>query len=221
MSQCLYCHERKGKRPCPALQGNICSPCCGAHRVVSINCPQDCVYLDANVEYQQKRMGERFHHERKGLYRELLEFGGEKAAEVFYLMEAVVYKHFHLNRNGQDGEVIAASQALRRPLSPIYVPEFAPPAFAEALKKEYTAFMEGQKIDPGLVGEVLDRGLRFINQFSGDGLRSNQFLSGLIGFFTTRHPQVANELTQLASSGGRIILPGTRPGQEDKPFLTP
>ena len=165
--------------------------------------------------------GERFNHERKGLYRELLEIGGEKAAEVFYLMEAVIYKHFHLKRNGQDGEIIAAIQALRRSLSPIYVPEVAPPAFAEALKKEYTAFMEGQKIAPDLVGEVLDRGLKFINKFSGDGLRSNQFLSGLIGFFTTHHPQVAHELATLASSGGRIILPGTRPDQGDKPFLTP
>ena len=55
MSKCVYCHQRKGKRACPALGGLICSQCCGEHRVVRIACPSDCIYLDPNNEYQQKR----------------------------------------------------------------------------------------------------------------------------------------------------------------------
>ncbi len=216
MSKCLYCHERKGKRPCPALHGAICSQCCGTHRVVSIACHSDCVYLDANVEYQQKRAGDHFEQERRAFYRELLEQSGDKAAEFFYFLEAVTFKHFHARSDAQDGEVIAAIQALRRSFSPIHVPEGMAPPFTEALKKEYQAFMEGEKPDTQLVSEVLDRGLTFIGEFSGDGLRSNRFLNGLIGFLKSRHPDVAEQLSKLGETGGRIILPGSaRP--EDRP----
>jgi len=42
---CVYCANRKGKRSCPALGGQICSPCCGQHRLVTISCPTHCIYL--------------------------------------------------------------------------------------------------------------------------------------------------------------------------------
>ena len=214
MSKCIYCHARKGKRPCPALQGAICSQCCGTHRVVSIACHTDCVYLDANVEYQQKRVGDQFEQERRAFYKELLEQSGDKAAEMFYFLEAVTFKHFQARNDAQDGEVIAAIQALRRSFSPIHVPEGMAPPFTEALKKEYQAFMKGEKPDTQLVSEVLDRGLTFITGFSGDGLRSNRFLNGLIGFLKSRHPDVAEQLTKLGTTGGRIILPGSTPMQD-------
>ena len=216
MSKCVYCQERKGKRPCPALGGAICSQCCGTYRVVSIACHSDCVYLDTNVEYQQKRVGDQFEQERRMFYKDLLEQSGDKAAEMFYFLEAVTFKHFQAKSDAQDGEVIAAIQALRRSFSPIHVPEGMAPPFTQALKKEYDAFMEGEKPDAQLVSEVLDRGLTFISEFSGTGLRSNRFLSGLIGFLKSRHPDVAEKLTKLGTAGGRIILPGSAP-VEDQP----
>jgi len=207
MSQCIYCHARKGKRACPALSGSICSQCCGTHRIVNIACHTDCVYLDTNVEYQQKRIGDQFDQGRRALYRELLEKWGDKAAEVFYFLEAVTFKHFHSRRDGQDGEVIAAIQGLRRSFSPIHVPEGMAPAFTETLKKEYKAFMEGEKIDTDMAGEVLDRGLIFITEFSGPGLRSTRFLDGLAGFLKSHHPDVAEQLKKLSETNDRIIIP--------------
>ena len=43
---CPLCRERKGKRLCPAKGTHICSTCCGAKRLVEIECPRDCVYLN-------------------------------------------------------------------------------------------------------------------------------------------------------------------------------
>ena len=219
MSKCVYCQERKGKRPCPALGGAICSQCCGTHRVVSIACHSDCVYLDANVEYQQKRVGDQFEQERRAFYKDLLEQSGDKATEMFYFLEAVTFKHFQAKSDAQDGEVIAAIQALRRSFSPIHVPEGMAPPFTQALKKEYDAFMAGEKPDAQLVSEVLDRGLTFISEFSGTRLRSNRFLSGLIGFLKSHHPDVAEKLTKLGTAGGRIILPGSAPMEDQQRTL--
>ena len=211
MIKCVYCQERKGKRPCPALNGNICSQCCGTYRMEDIRCPPDCHYLDSNFEYQQKRVGDQFEQGRQNLYKDLLELGGDKAAEVFYLLESIIFKHFHERRDGQDGEVIAAIQALRRTFSPIHIPDVAVPPFTETLKKEYNAFMEGQKVDTQLVGEVIDRGLAFMDDFSGKGLRSSRFINGLVGYLKSRHPEVAQQLAKLGTSEGRILLPPNAP----------
>ena len=59
MSSCLHCRNRKGKRECPALRGKICAACCGEYRLVEIACPSDCIYLQANEEYQHRRVLDR------------------------------------------------------------------------------------------------------------------------------------------------------------------
>ena len=50
MVTCAYCHGRKGKRPCPALEGSICPSCCGEHRQREIACPAECPFLPAPSE---------------------------------------------------------------------------------------------------------------------------------------------------------------------------
>lgn len=43
--KCAICQIRKPSRYCPAIQGNICGPCCGREREVTLRCPFSCVYL--------------------------------------------------------------------------------------------------------------------------------------------------------------------------------
>jgi hypothetical protein len=42
---CKLCGQRRAKRACPAVQGVICSICCGTEREVSLSCPLECEYL--------------------------------------------------------------------------------------------------------------------------------------------------------------------------------
>jgi hypothetical protein len=218
MSKCVYCHARKGKRPCPALGGLICSQCCGEHRVLRINCPPDCVYLDTSSEYQQKRAGVRFGQDRRQFYQELFDLGGEKAAGLFNLVEVVTFSYFQSRRDGLDGEIVAALQGLRRTLSPLHVPAAPLPVFAEHLKREYETFAKQaeqrgaqQAIDQQGAAEVLDRAVKFVSEVSGQGLQSQRFLTGLIGYIKAYHPEVAEHLTKQASEGSRIVLAGQLP----------
>ena len=135
MSQCAYCTQRKGKRPCPALAGLICSQCCGEHRIVRVSCPADCVYLESGSDYQQKRLAVQFMPVRRDFYRELAELGGKKAVALFNLVEVVIFGYFQSRRDGQDAEIVAALQALRRTLSPLHVPAAPMPVFAEHLEE--------------------------------------------------------------------------------------
>jgi len=45
--KCPLCNERKGKRPCPAKGEPICAQCCGEKRILEIDCPESCAYLQA------------------------------------------------------------------------------------------------------------------------------------------------------------------------------
>jgi hypothetical protein len=214
MSKCAYCRQRKGKRACPALNGLICSQCCGEHRMVRITCPADCTYLESSSEYQEHRIGEQFAQARRDFYKGLFEQGGEKAAALFNLIEVVSFSYFQGRRDGQDAEVIAAMQALRRSLSPLHIPG-APGQmlFAEHLKKEYETFAkqqtEGGKaqhaLDQQTATDVLDRGMAFITEFSGKEFQSRRFLMGLIGYIKTAHPEIAAHLVKQRE-GGRIVL---------------
>lgn len=210
MNQCAYCHQRKGKRPCPALGGGICSLCCGEHRLLRISCPNDCAFLDSGSDYQQKRLAEQFMPVRRNFYRELNESGGNKAVALFNLIEVTTFSYFEGRRDGQDAEVVAAIQALRRTLSPLHVPSAPMPVFAEYLKKEYEAFKKqnpDQIADSSHATEVLDRAVQFVSASSGTDFQSRRFLGGLIGYVKTYHPQIADHLTKKQEPG-HIVLPG-------------
>ncbi len=207
MSKCVHCQQRKGKRSCPALNGMICSQCCGEHRITKISCPASCVFLEVNDNYQQKRVGGRFELERRTFYRELLDFGGERATEIFYVFEALAFRYFQERRDAQDIEALEGLQSLRRSFSLIEIPETGMPAFGEELRKEFKVFGERQNLEPTMVTEVLDRAQAFIQEFSGSGLQSNRFLQGLLGYVRERHPDVAEQLARQTGAGGRIVIP--------------
>lgn len=208
MSQCLVCHEKKGKRACPALKGSICSRCCGEHRLIRLACPTSCPYLETGTAYQQRRSGERFAQARRAFYEGLFEQGDDKAPALFTFIEAVTFGYFCTRHDAQDAEVLDALQSLRRTLSPLHVPAAPLSAFAEYLKRQYELFIkqEGQP-SPTTATAVLDGILKFVRDFSGDGFQSNRFLLGLISYIRTHHPEVAAQLATRSESS-RLILPG-------------
>ncbi len=55
MSQCVLCEKRKPRRYCPGVRGDICAPCCGAEREMTVDCPLDCEYLrDARLHEKER-----------------------------------------------------------------------------------------------------------------------------------------------------------------------
>jgi len=50
--KCVLCEQRKAKRQCPAIGNSICAQCCGEKRVLEINCPEDCEYLQAGRTHE-------------------------------------------------------------------------------------------------------------------------------------------------------------------------
>ncbi len=42
---CAICKERRPRRFCPGVRGDICTTCCGEGREVTVTCPLDCPHL--------------------------------------------------------------------------------------------------------------------------------------------------------------------------------
>jgi hypothetical protein len=52
--RCVVCDQRKAKRSCPAKSASICAPCCGEKRVLEIDCPETCRYLEMGRSHEVK-----------------------------------------------------------------------------------------------------------------------------------------------------------------------
>lgn len=136
--------------------------------------------------------------------------GGHKAVALFNLIEVITFGYFESRRDGQDAEIVAALQALRRTLSPLHVPTTPMPVFAEHLKKEYEVF---RKQNPDQIAEssealeVLDRAARFVSECSENDFQASRFLGGLIGYVKMMHPDIAAHLKKTHEPG-HILLPG-------------
>jgi len=55
LEKCASCGRKKGMRDCPALDGRICSVCCGTKRQKEISCPGGCEILDGSKKHKLTR----------------------------------------------------------------------------------------------------------------------------------------------------------------------
>ena len=54
--------------------------------------------------------------------------------------------------------------------------------------------------------QIVDVALKLANDFSGTGLRSNRFITGVIGCLTLDHPEVAAHIKRQDTDQPRIVL---------------
>jgi hypothetical protein len=58
MVKCWFCKTKKGKRYCAPIDNVLCPTCCGENRLKSIDCIEECKYLEG-LAYQKNRTEEK------------------------------------------------------------------------------------------------------------------------------------------------------------------
>jgi hypothetical protein len=102
--KCARCGKSVAKRYCPPLDQVICPVCCGSNRLKTIDCDEECRYLD-NEQYQEKvfaekELNELLHTVPSGQFDDI--FREDRAAEIGYAFETLIADFyikglFHLN----------------------------------------------------------------------------------------------------------------------------
>ena len=104
MAKCVTCGDRKGNRFCPAVNGNVCSLCCGTKRQKDIECPTSCHYLMKGTEYQldrdiTRKINADLHAESKDV------FQMEEVIPFVMSMERFFVDQFYHNREVNDDHI--------------------------------------------------------------------------------------------------------------------
>src|SRR5712691_926564 len=164
MSTCIYCHQRKGKRSCPALGGLIWSVCRGEHRGITIRCPLDCIYFEPNEFYQRERIGEQFEEVHQQVLGDLVRRSSQKAAMILNLVDWISYRHAKKHRGTLDWEVRAGLEDVRQRLSPLAIPNKTGTPYGDLLWREMEGFLKTERLDQDTVAAGIDAAHQLVQE---------------------------------------------------------
>lgn len=208
MDKCKHCHQKKGKRACPALSGSICPSCCGKHRQKEISCPPECPFVEGNAEYNTKKQVDNFGQGYLAFGRGWVMRHSESAAELLYRLDASSLAYYVTSgRTPSDQEMIEGWEyLLNRADSSLVVPGEKVPPFADFLlnhsNRAAYEFIKEKDEMKGLLKEYCD----FIRGFSGgsrdDGHYSTTHWKYLQSFTSQEEAEtVVQEYTTLPAEG--------------------
>jgi hypothetical protein len=109
---CPLCQKRPNKRFCPAKGQEICTVCCATKRLVEIDCPEDCRFLESAQRHPAAVVRRQIDHDLSLLMSTLGRLS-EAQLQLFFLLQSLVlsYKPEGLGRI-TDADVAVATGAL-------------------------------------------------------------------------------------------------------------
>jgi hypothetical protein len=105
--KCVVCGHRKAKRPCPAKGSLICTQCCGEKRVLEIQCPETCEFLQAGRARESSQVRE-LHFRRNPMAPAKLQRLLEEFEEFLGALEFLIAEERRSSKDLKDEDVEAA-----------------------------------------------------------------------------------------------------------------
>ena len=211
--KCILCGERKGKRFCPAKNTSICAQCCGEKRVVEINCPSDCVYLNSGHTYQSiKKYSAQLQQEKDPLRRKKLYETGQHFGHLFGEIERTIIGYAADLQTLTDQHILQAVSLLKETYRTeqkgvIYEHSSANPlvqALFRDLKTSLEKIRTGQDEQlPSLKTTDLLDCLEVVEHDIGYHFERESERGSYLDFIKRNHPEIASR----AASQDSLILP--------------
>lgn len=146
---CPLCGQRKARRMCPARGEEICAVCCGTKRVVEINCPTSCSYLESAQRHPAAAVKRQQEHDITTLTTALGRVS-ERQLQLFFLIQSFISRFRPATAAGVgesliDADVAEAAGALAATYETasrgVLYEHQANAIGAEALRRELKAFL--------------------------------------------------------------------------------
>lgn len=220
MALCAYCGKSRGSRNCPALRdrGPICPRCCGEHRVIEIDCPPSCPYLQRHERYQRERIGAEFYKAWLAAHAQLYRDGRERLLNFIMFLELLIYRYYRERAGGTDREVREGLEFLKRQLGPLLLVEGSlQPGLGQYLLEGISGYLKESGLSREEALEGVEATLTFLESFSGEGegSSSRRYLQGLLGH-VARDFDLSGEEAR-ARPAGLIITPDQLSAQPPNP----
>jgi hypothetical protein len=216
---CAICEIRKEKRFCPAVHGRICSQCCGEQREVTLDCPNDCPYLQQAREHEKPRSAGDLD---AGVLFLQVELGDQFLYEHEHLIMGLSYalaKSARFDRSLHDRDLIAGLAGLARSYERLVnsglhydepSPSIAQQAVASELQTMVKEYREAEQKHAGFSrlrdSEVL-KALVFLVRMAHGRTSGRPKSRAFIDFLFAQFPVKESALATSEEPGSRIILP--------------
>ncbi len=197
MALCTYCHQKAGKRACPALGDLICPSCCGQHRGIEIRCPISCKYFKAHEHYQRLRLAEEFHTLWIEKTEPLYKAGKERLIDLIAMIEMLIYQFYRERALGTDSEVAEALEFVKRRFGPLMIVEAGGTALATHLWNGLQEFLKKEPITPEEASQALQKILEIFRAYA-DPAKPRKYLHGMLGH-VEKYFQLPDELKESPS----------------------
>ncbi len=180
-----------------------------------IQCPLDCIYFEPNEIYQRERIGEQFEEIHQQVLGDLVQRSSQKAAMVLNLVDRVSYRHAKKHHGVLDWEIRMGLEDVRQRLSPLAIPNKASTPYGDLLWRELEGFLKTERLDQDTVAAGIDAAHQLVQAISGEALKTNRYLKGLIHYMESHYPDLAQQMAEEKSSSGLILpaMPGQRAGK--------
>ena len=178
---CPLCHKRPTRRSCPALRQEICSVCCATKRLVDIQCPEDCRYLESAQRHPAAVVRKQIDRDVTLLMASVGRLS-EQQLQLFFLLQSMVlsYKPDGLARL-VDSDVALATGALAGSIETaskgVIFEEATASVVAEGLRRAIKPVLEditknsGSRADRevAIVLRAIERGAKHEGGFIAEG----------------------------------------------------
>jgi len=166
----------------------------------------DCIYFESNEVYQRERVGEEFEE----VYRQgldgLVHHSSQKAAMILNLVGWVSYRQARKHPETLDWEIRAGLEDVRQRLSPLAIPNKTGTPYGDVLWREMQEFLKTDRLDQDTVAAGIDAAHHLIATISGDALKTNRYLKGLIHYMESHYPGLTQQMAEEKGGSG-LILP--------------
>jgi hypothetical protein len=216
---CPICEIRKEKRFCPAVHGKICPQCCGEQREVTLDCPNECPYLQQARAHEKPRSIEQI--DPAGLFLQI-EVSDQFMYEKEHLLMGLTYalaKAARTDRSLNDQDLISALATLAKSYERLlnsglhYDPPLTSESQRRAAAEVETMVKEYRQAEQKHIGystlrdsEVL-KALVFLLRLAHGRTSGRPKSRAFVEFLFAQFPEKESAVLTPQEAGSRIILP--------------
>jgi hypothetical protein len=153
--KCVVCDQRKAKRFCPAKNALICPQCCGEKRVLELDCPESCGYLQSGREKESEDFKKRISRLGPDAFQKTQRIITEQQNTVARLEYVLAHERLS-DRTLMDGDVVKAADVLletyRTEDKGVLYEKTSDDLRVEALRRELRKVIESRRNPEGQEG---------------------------------------------------------------------